>query len=364
MKSQINKLSDLFKILICIILSTNVYSQNDSTFRKEIDEIVISATSIQKKQIVYENSKYYILDYVLNEQGTFLLVNKLQKYYVYSLDSNMNLQSKLLLDFHPKSFFEDCFDQINILAKDSIYRLEKFENNLIIKESHSISLYYNFLKRCIDHNSNALIFKDFEENGEQLVYSQLNNITNKYSKIYTVQDSLSARYDRELKEYMAKKIGYKDDISELNTAELNKIRNDFEETNFYNQILNIPSYDPLFVLNDTIYIFDHLNDKIILYNNKFQKISNFPISYHKNKKWKKEIYLDKEKGLFYSVNIVNGINIFNLLNLKENKIESKTSITKDIYPKKLKVYNGYIYYLYKENVDANLNKLYRVKIHS
>ena len=52
------------------------------------------------------------------------------------------------------------------------------------------------------------------------------------------------------------------------------------------------------------------------------------------------------------------------LALTEDEQDFGVKITKHAYPEKVVVRNGFVYYAYKPNYDANLNKLYRQKLWS
>lgn len=370
MKSQIHyrfKLKIRFLIHSLILFSSffSFYAQsqiNEDTLGKAYtDEIIIKGTAHKEKEIVYENSKYYILDYNINDEGTFLLVNNLRKYYVYSMDSNMNVESQILLSFHPKSLFEDCLGHVHIMSEDSMYQVVKLQNDLVIYDRTSIALYYTFYRRCIAHNDIGLVFKAYSNLNQSLVYSQTNNVTHQVKTIYSVEDSTLIRSVRDTRNRIAGMAGG-NVMGEVSIDQMKEIRKKEQDINFFNQIVTKPDYHPLFVLNDTTYIFDHLNEKVVLFSDTISKLASYPVSYQKSKNWKKEMYLDKESHNFYAINQVNGIYIFELLDLPSSKINKETAVSKQIFPRKVSVHNGYVYYLYKEDMEANLNKLYRYKL--
>jgi hypothetical protein len=115
-------------------------------------------------------------------------------------------------------------------------------------------------------------------------------------------------------------------------------------------------------LGDSIYHFDLGNDLLVVYDDQLKVYREIPLGYHKNKTWRGEIQIDKTDKKVYGV-FDNGSKI----ELHEISLQDGTTGNKQliplVYPEKLKVNNGYIYFLYKETGNVWAKKeLYRLKI--
>ena len=127
---------------------------------------------------------------------------------------------------------------------------------------------------------------------------------------------------------------------------------------FFDQVLSKPLYNPVFVIHDTLHVFDHTNGYRLTMNDQGQIYSKMPIKYQNNRHWIKEIQLDPISQHFYSMERKNGVVIYALLS-DSCIVINRSRIDKHAFPKKIIVFNGYAYYTFKEYVNDNLNKLFR-----
>ena len=108
--------------------------------------------------------------------------------------------------------------------------------------------------------------------------------------------------------------------------------------------------------------FDHVNGYMVRLNMNTDILEKQGIDYHNAKKWKGEMHLDKVQEKFYSVEEIHGAQVFGLISKNSRNVIKRTKITKHAYPEKIIVHNGYAYYVYRQNFDDNLNKLFRQKL--
>ena len=115
-------------------------------------------------------------------------------------------------------------------------------------------------------------------------------------------------------------------------------------------------------IGDSIYLFDLGNDQLVVYNDQLKMYHEIPLTLHKNKNWRGEILIDRLDEKVYGV-FDNG----SKFELHEIGLHDGSTVNKQliplIYPEKLKINNGYIYFLYKETGNVWAKKeLYRLKI--
>lgn len=143
-------------LFILLLTSISCYSQEDIIRSQDIESVTVEAT--RGKEIAFEDSKYYIIDFHINNQGKFLLVSNRRKYFVYLLDTRMEVKDKMKLDFHPRSIYYDCLGLLHVLAKDSMYQIEIIEDKLVIYERNSIMLLTRFFNNCVAESNETVIF--------------------------------------------------------------------------------------------------------------------------------------------------------------------------------------------------------------
>lgn len=341
--------------LVCFL--TFLSFGQDSLRSQKIGEVSVSHT--MKKEIAFTDSKYFIIDFYIGEKGSFLLLNRFKKYYLYSLDYKMELEDEIELNFKPTSLFEDCLGLVHVMSKDSMYQVEKFDGQVVFYERNSNSLYQKFFKNCIGQNDSIVIFETIVNYGKTQLFYGIRMADQKRFMLYRAEDSLLVKSALDEKRLIrAPRRG----MPTLNEDALKAERQQAQRAQFFQQIVSLPEYNPLFVKNDTTYIFDHLKSQLTLMTDTGAVLKSIPIDYHQSRSWNKKVHLDKGRGKFYSVNEKNGAQIFCHLNPETFDVDRSTKVYKHAYPKKIIVFNGFVYYTYKENFDDNLNKLFRQRI--
>lgn len=368
--------SSLTILLICI--ATTLFSQSDSLREQKFQDVFIYASG--KKEIAYKNSRYYITDFHIDNSGTYVLLKRFGEYFLYSLDYMMEPEIEMPINFHPKGLFADCMGRLHIMTKDSLLMVKKIDNELKITERESIDKYTYYYKDCKASTSEALVFQSDRNYSQVTEYYQIGKFSKMTSELYRIADSTNLKsikdtqdeFDQE-NDRLARKYGqdqfkgarYYEDQERLNTSNQStsqEIRSYLDRKQFFLNVAIRPKYNPVFVKNDTIFIFDHLNDERVQIDKRASILDKDTIQYHYDNKWKGELHLDEERDRFYSVREIHGAQIFCLLSDDGKKIVKESKITRHPYPEKVIVYNGYAYYVYRQHYDDNLNKLFRQKL--
>lgn len=123
-------------------------------------------------------------------------------------------------------------------------------------------------------------------------------------------------------------------------------------------------YAPMFVQNDTILIFDHYSNKLFRYNSSHEAIDSIDITYHNGpdkKQWEELLIKDSGNQLIYAVYLKEGRYFLKELNTGSGEIKSVHRLTYK-YPERLKIKDGYAYYIYRPYESAQKKFLYREKI--
>lgn len=334
----------LLLISVIFIPSFWVFSQSDDSTYQEVDEVFIFTQ--KKKDIVFEDPKYFIVDFAVSETNAFLLMKNLGKYYLYELDQNMQFVSKLRIKMNANSLFQDCFGNTHLITSDSAYFILNDEYGLFLTEAHPRKVFMQAMEKCKGATEDKIIMEN------------------------------SARYEQNQTFYTIDRTsGYKDIIYKINdsTFQSNRSEDDPEIQEGISEV-HVPRrylfgkyerpqhYNPLFVVEDSIYIFNHFESRMDQLDLEGDIQKSLRINHHRKKGWERLIYSDLTKRQFYAVWVKNGAQHLIGLAVSEEEQNFSTKITKHAYPEKVIVRDGYAFYTYKPNVDANLNKLYRQKL--
>jgi hypothetical protein len=354
------------KKILCYVLlfvATSVSAQIDDTTDRqaqEIDGVVISSSP---KQIVFEDSKYFIIDFSVNETGTFVLLKHLRDYYIYSLDEGMNLKTKLKLDFKPQSFYVDCRNDVHLFSKDFFYQLSSDGASLAITDERSLEEYHVYYENCIATSEQKFFIRSLENVNQSTLYFAVDKTLSSYDLLCRIEDSVRVNdLLRETAEIKSTAPNGQFKSAEVSVANLQKARDQFEREMFFEFVLSQPGYNPLFVKNDTTFIFDHINGNVLEFSDSGNQLKSTPIDYHLNKNWAEINHFDPKRNEFYTVMERNGAQYFVKFAEDDFSSRKETKITEHSYPKKLVVYDGYVYYAHKPDYNSNLNKLYRQRL--
>jgi len=346
--------------LIVVLLSGKLmFGQEDSLRFIDLGEVEVS----YKKEIAYGDRRYFITDFHVGDRGTFVLMNRFSKYVIYHLDDNMEPKAKLHLNFRPTRFFNDCLGFLHIVARDSIRQLELVNDSLVIWETNPIRFYSKYLRNCVGSNKNGMINKRYLNFNQTLAYYQDLKNENTRKRIYTVEDSVALRSIIEQAQDLAGGPVFSTlKGQELDSIQLKYARERYNSQQFFFRHVVRPVFNPLHVKDDTTYVFDHVNSRVVALSDTGAYLKDVPISYHKSKHWEERLLYDKKQKRFYALEMKGGVHTWMLLSSKSFKVIRRTNITEHAYPEKVIIYGGYAYYLYKKDLNDNLNKLFRQRV--
>ncbi|MCE3259047.1 MAG: hypothetical protein K0S12_688, partial [Bacteroidetes bacterium] len=118
----------------------------------------------------------------------------------------------------------------------------------------------------------------------------------------------------------------------------------FTQSMFYE-----PLYAPLFVLKDTVCVFNHYTDHIYHFDRKNKLIDSVKINYHHPKnwrEWKKKLYVDEFENKVYAFFSKNDHHYLKQIDHQSGR-EIKTYKLKHPSAEKIKIRDGYVYYVYR-----------------
>jgi len=122
-----------------------------------------------------------------------------------------------------------------------------------------------------------------------------------------------------------------------------------------------PLYDPMFIINDTICIFNHCNNLLLKYDKNLNKTDSIAIDYHHPKnwrEWKKRLIEDENNSSVYSLYEKNGFYWLKQINLHTGKVNGSFKLLNPNI-EEIKVKDGYVYYIYRPFESLQQQFLYK-----
>ncbi|MEZ4937242.1 MAG: carboxypeptidase-like regulatory domain-containing protein [Crocinitomicaceae bacterium] len=332
---------------------------------EEIIEVEVSASPVKK---VISKDNLHILDFNFFGDSLLLLQESVDLGYFIEIKneySGKGVQYKL--PFRPKSFEIDCFGNIQIKGKDSVYQMAFKNQQFYLIDQFSLVDYNKLIAPCLTQNNSYYVFKSSGNHNKSIQYTLFPKDSSKSIKNLEILDidawKVAAQFYIEIINLYHASVSYGDnviyggiwdgDMKKLNeTPTLNQM------IIFYDKILTQPIYSPIFNLNDTLLLFDHTNNKIQWLDSE----KEIAIAYHESRKWINLILFDKTTLCFVTFFKENGLYTAHPIDLKTGKLLPGTLMEENAYPENLKIKNGFIYYLFKDLNDFYKNELLKQKL--
>lgn len=325
----------------------------------------VDVVSSYKPETLVGKPDYSVYDFDFFEDKLLLLTAKksLQKAEVRLADYSGKIYSSHTLPIEAgeaKGFFHDYLGYTLVICTDSVFRLEVI-NNLIIANGISKQQFETAVQPIKDTANNNLYYSDqfaeyplFNYN-----YFSLNNPDNRKILNTVTDPQLMDMYRMEyyfLPPRARLEVNRIAKELKVDKAVVAAIMSGFTKSMFYQ-----PLYAPLFIIKDTICVFNHYSNFIYHYSNKNKLIDSVEIKYHhpKNwKTWKKQLYFDEAEMKVYAL-YKNGANVqLKRINYKNGKVEGSYKFQNPTATQ-IKIKDGYAYYIYRPFESTQEKYLYR-----
>jgi hypothetical protein len=258
-----------------------------------------------------------------------------------------------------KEFYHDYMGYTNLVCENFIYRINLYHDRFVLIPL-GIQDVNTFIKPIIDTINGKIIFTDYWKD-----YPLFNYFS------YTEKDSTKAQLlsieDKELMhaynfEYYSLKPREKLEARRL-AMDLNmdkhvvaSLMSGFTKSMFYE-----PLFAPLFIVKDTICVFDHYKDQLYHLDKHGVKIDSIAISYNhpKNwKEWKRLMLKDDIENAIYAVYEKNGHKYIKQISTQTGRDMGRYSLQFHSADK-LKIHDGYAYYIYRPFESTQEKFFYR-----
>ena len=348
------------------------------TLRIYLDQDVIvlktpDITAAYRPQVVYESKTLHVAEYQVNADGIWMLnyikprllkrehdasVDIYDDVELVLLDTNMHVLDSEALPNGMLGIYKDHEGQIMLKGKRGDLHAQYFNGHLIIDE----------LKEGIvdgrlawsDSSNGKLLGSNFVEAYPAFDHFQFDPLKGESVFLYAVEDKPLMELFRSEIKYLNGKDRVHARNLELRTG-IDKEIHAAWMTGFHNDKYYKPLYAPLFVLNDTITIFDHYANTIRLFRKDLQDAGVVPIDYHlgrKGRRWEKELLHDESRNKIYALFAYNSVSWLECIEPRTGRLYERMELYHR-YPEQIRVFNGYVYYVYRTFGSTQKKTLYR-----
>jgi hypothetical protein len=338
-----------------ILLDATSFSLTLYLSRKatELEEVEIKANMWEP---FFKDEHYSVLDYEIDSNMVYLLVYR--QYLSNALLICKNLVGDTVaksdpLYFKPDRLFRDCLGFLHVFSRDSGFQVFRQENQLQLIHPVGLKKYDNVLKNCVASTQDVLFFQNVTDRGLGVEYYGINRMTMMKNSLTNIRD------EKKLK--MLRRNPAEAQL--LGNAKQPTGRDDFVTWNYVHKILYRPVKTSLCKIGSYICIFNIPDRQIEFYDTagNFSYKLALKIGDVNDGRWSEDIIPDATDGRVYTVFTRNGTYGVFEININDGILKKRISLP-HLYPRKIKVYNHWVYYLYDVAGDPDNRMLHRQKL--
>jgi hypothetical protein len=319
-----------------------------------LNTVEINSSKIHR---VAGNKKRSIWDYtwwgeniVLSEYGT-----SLKKSRIIHINTDSDTIDVVNAPAKPLSLFTDCLGNPHVQGQDSTWQLIEEQHLMYFLPAESNHLIDNLLKFCACASDSNLYFaiptgKSIFDNGLPVGFRFETSSHNMYyffsSRETQKMNFLTSIADVDALKLIAEEQSFgrgPDGKPQKPTIE----RNRDEDAFFFYNILLKEIYAPMFLVKDTVLLFDHIHSKIVFFETSGEVLETVSIDYHLNPDFAREIIVDEEKRRVFVLFKKGGITELRQLNPYTGLLCGSWKIPTP-FPDHITVRGNYIYYLHRD----------------
>lgn len=327
----------------------------------------VSVYAIQKPETLVGKPNYSVYDFDFYEDKLLLLTaeKNLTKASIRLADYSGKIHSTFEIPIgagEAQTFFHDYEGYTDIICKDSVFRIDVMNNQLFVMPILQND-YKKYLEPIIDTAHNNYYITDNWDKYPMFNYYYLNrnDTLNKLLRSITNEDlmklyNLEYYYLPSRAKLEARRLA---EVYKTDKKIIAALMSGFTQSMYYE-----PLFAPLFIINDTICIFNHYNDNLYHYNKQNKIIDSVTINYHHPKnwrEWKKQLFVDEVENKVYAFFSKNEHHYIKQINYQTGR-EVLTYKLKYHSAQKIKIKDGYLYYIYRPFDSTQEKFLYREKI--
>jgi hypothetical protein len=339
-------------------------------------ELYLKAERIQEVQNVYvrplkpdtvfASKTHSVADFELGSEGELYLLS-----YQKNLQKDAQLQcfrndTTLFLQNIPEranALKRDFRGNIHVETASNMYGLQRTDSSLQLG-SIPKDYFYKYIAPIVDTSLTRQFYSSYTDIYPAFEYGSMDQLDSTYKAILHIQDDLMMElYRSEYKwvdvrtKLWAKNLELKTGVD----AEIYVGANYFTQSLYYQ-----PVYAPLFLINDTIYIFDYPKDMLRVYSASGSLLRSTPIFHHYQAKetgFQRNLQHDRVTGKIYALFQKDGHTFLGHIDLKTGQIDYKVKLAFR-YVEKVRIHNGAAYFIYRPFESTQKKFLYKQKIQS
>ncbi len=334
---------------------------------KPIKTQVIQEVSVKKPGIpdtVFNSMFYHVADFEIDSLGNYVLLvypkRTGKENEVLLFDGKEIKVQKELNDMGIK-LIRDFRGNIHVISNENVYSII-YNSDSLWYGSIPKEYFLNYIFPIVDSATTKYYFSNYADYYPAFDYFLHDQLDTTYKRLLHIEDALVMELYRSEYKWV--------DVRTRLWAKQKELQSGIDAeiwvgANYFTQSLYYKSpYAPLFKVKDSLYVFDFHSDRMFVFNLMGDSIRSVPLlfHYHASKTgWKKQILQDHFTQELYAVYEKEGITQLGNIDLINASILFKRRIFHK-YVEKVRINQGFVYYVYRPFESIQKRFLYKEKL--
>lgn len=333
---------------------------------KSISLPVVSISADPLPEIVYASTRHGIADYEFIDDQLIILTyekNQRKASTLYWLDHDLQVTDSLPIPTSLRviGLAKDYADRVYLETQGFIYRIRlgKEESQLIKMDRDD---YADNIAPVLDSTGNMIYFTTLIDCFPAFDYYGYDRTDSTYHHIVSIADDFMMKLCRAEYKYLSTRDKLRMFRMELETGiekEVLTCIKSYDDGLYYQ-----PLYAPLFMRNDSLFIFDHPSKQLKIYSKEGVPLDSVQISYHRpevvlGNHFTEELIIDNVEGSIYALfQYPGGRHALLQIDTATGEIQEEINL-RYRYASCIKVRAGEVYYTYRPFESSQKKYLYK-----
>lgn len=307
-------------------------------------------------QIAFDNPVRSVLDYVIGDDGIYLIAYRLRNTSVLHLSFEMDTLHELIVSSSYKNLYKDFYGFIHAIDNEGACQLGFTETSdgrkkdMYLYAPLPLDLFYKNYAPIVAASDKVVITGRYAFYGMEQYY-------------YCVTPTADTMY---LLEHIVDEDARDDLLYMMRTGGFDKYT---RYSMLYPKLHYI--YNPVCELDNKFYLFDYTDNETVVYDAVGKEMERHPLTFHHYKKWngktaddkrwKKTMIVDRARREFYTIFVDDGLCTLMRIDLATGTASPAFDLSGYPFAEMLRVHNRMLYFLYPTGKNHR-RALYQVKI--
>lgn len=303
-----------------------------------------------KVDTVYGSLIHSVEDFIITQEGDLLLLayeKTLKKgAKIVLTDGNHEDLTEATIPGNAIRLFKDYAGISYVICEEGIYAIEVVQNQIRF-ESIAETDFYDFYHRVIDTIGSNYYYSTFNElyPAVSFVVTDKNDTT--HQELVEIQDD----FMMELYRAQYKYVSGRDKLWAYRKEQATGIDKEIwiGASSFTQDILYKPVYAPLFIIRDTVHIFDQYKQQLFKFNSDHQLVDSVPLNFAQEnlkEKWEQPLIHDKVLDQVHGLYNKGGFYYIKSIDCQDGKIKKELKLN-NRFVERIQIFNGKVYYIYR-----------------